>query len=55
MRQEEIVLNREYFIEQGRIGGKLGGKAAAANMTKKQRTIRALKAVRAREAKRAAK
>lgn len=42
---------RAFFVEQGRIGGKTGGKIAAANMTKKERHLRALKAVAAREAK----
>ena len=42
----------EYFREMGRAGGKIGGKVAASNMTKKERKVRALKAVAAREAKR---
>jgi len=44
----------EFFREQGRIGGKKGGKIAAANMTPEQRSERARKAVAAREAKRKA-
>ena len=49
----------EWFRKQGAkggaIGGSKGGKAAASNMTKKQRVARAKKAVAAREAKRAAR
>jgi hypothetical protein len=47
----------EYFREVGRKGGALGGKAAAASMTKAERTARAKKAaaasakVRAKKAK----
>jgi hypothetical protein len=43
----------EYFREMGRQGGIVGGKKSAANLTKKERRLRALKAVQAREAKRA--
>ena len=42
----------EFFREIGKEFGHLGGKKAAANMTKRERRLRALKAVRAREAKR---
>jgi hypothetical protein len=49
----------EWFLKQGAeggaIGGSNGGKAAASNMTSKQRIARAKKAVAAREAKRAAR
>lgn len=44
-----------FFREQGRRGGLVGGKLAAARMTPEQLTERALKAVAAREAKRAAR
>jgi hypothetical protein len=46
--------NRDFFVEQGRKGGKLGGKKRAESMTPEQRRELALKAVRAREAKRRA-
>jgi hypothetical protein len=49
----------EWFRKQGAkggaIGGSKGGKAAASNMTPKQRSARAKRAVAAREAKRAAR
>ena len=49
----------EWFRKQGAkggaVGGSKGGKAAASNMTKKQRVARAKHAVAAREAKRAAR
>jgi len=48
----EAVL--EYFREQGRKGGALGGAARMAKLTPEQRTAIAKKAVAAREAKRAA-
>lgn len=44
----------EYFREQGRKGGKIGGKARAEKLTPEQRSEIARKAVAAREAKRAA-
>ena len=44
----------EFFRELGKEYGHLGGKAAAARMTKRERRLRALKAVAAREAKRKA-
>jgi hypothetical protein len=43
----------EYFRQQGSKGGKLGGSKAWANLTPKERSVRAKKAVAAREAKRA--
>jgi len=46
------MFSREFFQKAGSQGGKIGGKVAAANMTKAERKRRALKAVRAREAKR---
>ena len=45
----------EWFRALGRKYGALGGRAAAAGMTPKERIERARKAVQAREAKRAAK
>lgn len=44
----------EYFREQGRKGGKIGGKARADKLAPEQRSEIARKAVAAREAKRAA-
>lgn len=44
----------EFFREQGRKGGKLGGAARMAKLTSVQRSALAKKAVAAREAKRAA-
>ena len=44
---------REYFVKMGRKGGKLGGTARAANMTAKERSESARKAVQARWAKKA--
>jgi len=41
-----------YFTQQGKKGGASGGLKAASNMTPKQRSERARKAVAAREAKR---
>ena len=45
----------KFFSDLGKEYGHLGGKKAAENMTKREKTARALKAVRAREAKRKAK
>lgn len=42
----------EFFRAIGKEHGAAGGRQAAANMTKKERKLRALKAVAAREAKR---
>jgi hypothetical protein len=42
---------REYFVKQGRKGGKLGGPARAAKMTPQERSESARKAVLARWAK----
>jgi len=42
---------RAYFRKQGSKGGKLGGRAAAANMTAEQRKARAKKAAEARWSK----
>ncbi|MGH9436519.1 MAG: hypothetical protein ACRD22_01160 [Terriglobia bacterium] len=42
----------EYFRQQGRIGGKLGGAKAWEKLTPKERSARAKHAVAAREAKR---
>ena len=42
---------REYFAKMGRKGGRLGGKARAANLTDKERSEAARKAVQARWAK----
>lgn len=44
----------EYFRKEGVKGGRIGGKVAAANMTAKERSERARKAVQARERKRRA-
>jgi hypothetical protein len=46
---------REYFSEQGKKGGKIGGKRSLETMTPEERSERARKAVQAREAKRKAK
>ncbi|MGH9623459.1 MAG: hypothetical protein ACRD6B_21615 [Bryobacteraceae bacterium] len=46
---EEVL---EYFRQQGRIGGKLGGAKAWEKLTPKERSARAKHAVAAREAKR---
>ena len=45
----------DYFKQQGARGGKLGGPAAAANMTAAQRKARATKASRAAAVARSAK
>ena len=45
----------EYFRQQGKIGGKLGGAKAWENLTPEERSARAKKAVAAREAKREAR
>jgi hypothetical protein len=45
----------EYFRRQGAEGGKVGGKRSLETMTPEERRARALKAVAAREAQRAAK
>ena len=42
---------REFFVKMGRKGGKIGGAARAANMTAKQRSESARRAVEARWAK----
>jgi hypothetical protein len=42
---------KEYFVRMGRKGGKLGGKARAANLTDEERSESARKAVLARWAK----
>jgi hypothetical protein len=42
---------RDFFVKQGRKGGKLGGAARAAKMTAEERTESARKAVLARWAK----
>lgn len=42
---------RDFFVKMGREGGKLGGSARAANMTAKERSESARKAVQARWAK----
>lgn len=44
---------KAYFQEQGRIGGRIGGVLSSSRMTTKQKRERALKAVAARERKRA--
>ena len=44
---------REFFVKMGRKGGKIGGSIRAANMTAKQRSESARKAVQARWAKKA--
>jgi hypothetical protein len=48
-------LFREYFSKLGKKGGKKGGPARAANMTPKERSESARKAVQARWAKARAK
>lgn len=45
----------DYFRQQGKKGGKIGGKRAAANMTPAQRTARATKASQAAALARAKK
>ena len=42
---------RDFFVKMGRKGGKIGGSTRAANMTAKQRSESARKAVQARWAK----
>ena len=42
---------KEYFVRMGRKGGKLGGKARAANLTDEERSEAARRAVQARWAK----
>jgi len=42
---------KEYFVKMGRKGGRIGGKARAANLTDEQRSAAARKAVQARWAK----
>ncbi len=49
MSRKPKVLTREFFQEQGRIGGKIGGVRAAGKMTAAERSERARKAVAARE------
>ena len=44
---------RDFFVRMGRKGGKIGGSMRAANMTAKQRSESARKAVQARWAKKA--
>ena len=44
---------RDFFVKMGRKGGKIGGSIRAANMTAKQRSESARKAVQARWAKKA--
>ena len=39
---------REFFVKMGRLGGKMGGKARAANLSDKQGSDAARKAVQAR-------
>jgi hypothetical protein len=45
----------EYFRRMGAKGGKIGGKRSLETMTARERSERARKAVRAREAKRKSK
>jgi hypothetical protein len=45
----------EYFRQQGKIGGKLGGAKAWEKLTPEERSARAKHAVAAREAKRKAR
>ena len=45
---------REFFVRMGRQGGKIGGSARAANMTARERSESARKAVQARWAKKKA-
>jgi hypothetical protein len=42
---------KEFFVKMGRKGGKIGGKARAANLTDEQRSEAARRAVNARWAK----
>jgi len=46
---------QEFFVKMGRKGGKIGGTARAAKMTKEERSASARKAVQARWAKEKAK
>jgi hypothetical protein len=46
---------REFFVKMGRKGGKIGGAARAENMTAKERSESARRAVEARWAKARAK
>jgi len=45
--EKRRTFSLEYFREQGAKGGKLGGPAAAANMTAAERKARAVKASKA--------
>jgi hypothetical protein len=45
----EVVFDREFFVQAGKRGGKVGGVKAANNMTPEARKARALKAVAARK------
>ena len=45
---------RDFFVKMGRKGGKIGGAARAANMTAKQRSESARRAVQARWAQKKA-
>ena len=42
---------RDFFVKQGKKGGKIGGKARAAKLTAEERSESARKAVKARWAK----
>lgn len=49
MRKKKFPIEvRAYFVEMGKLGGKIGGPARAANMTPEQRSENARKAVMAR-------
>lgn len=43
-----IRIPREHFVRAGRLGGLVGGKATAANMTPEERHARAVKAAKTR-------
>jgi hypothetical protein len=45
---------RAYFVEMGRLGGKIGGSSRAAKMTREERVEAARRAVQARWAKKKA-
>lgn len=44
-----VELTREYFVEQGKLGGAIGGRASWAGLTKEERSARAKNAVAKRK------
>jgi hypothetical protein len=54
-RKKLVVFTKEYFQQQGRKGGKTGGKLRWEGVSAEDRSAHAKRAVAIREAKRAAK